>query len=244
MASGDDSQLDNKYFIDERVYNCPFCNRRHVSYHVCGRHLFNWAREKQCFVYTVQCESCRRVSMHLSYDKIGIASISYGDDEFRFEEPGDLDSRFFYSAPTSFFVLDGRIPRVIRELVTEAEGCRKMNFLTGASACARKAIYEFLVHEKAEGDHYEDKIKSLTSKFSSVDPELFEVLAHIHDMTSDKVHEQSWPKWDSQNLSLMIETLKAVLHEVYVVPAERSSRSGKIRQLRHRVHSAGGTPTE
>ena len=50
-------------------------------------------------------------------------------------------------------------------------------------------------------------------------------------MTSDKVHEQSWPKWDSASLTLVIEALKVVLHEVYVAPFERSQRSGKIREL-------------
>jgi hypothetical protein len=117
-----------------------------------------------------------------------------------------------------------------------------MNYLTGASACARKAIYEFLVREKAEGEHYEDKIKSLKGKFWSVAAELFDVLVHIQDMTSDKVHEQSWPKWDSKNLTLIIETLKAILHEVYVVPKERSSRSGNIRELLQNVRSKERQP--
>ncbi len=45
---------------------------------------------------------------------------------------GELDEHIFFSVPTSFFVIDERIPRIIRELITEAEGCVKMNFLTGA----------------------------------------------------------------------------------------------------------------
>lgn len=144
--------------------------------------------------------------------------------------------------PTSFFVLDDRIPAVIRELITEAESSRKLNLLTGASACARKAVYEFLVREKAEGEHYEDKIKSLKEHFPNVDPELFDVLGHIQDMTSDKVHEQSWPKWDSKNLTLIVETLKAILHEVYVVPQERSSRAGRIRGLLENVRGKAKGP--
>jgi hypothetical protein len=179
--------------------------------------------------------------MHLSYQDINVNYLP-NRQVYRFAEATDLDSRFFYSVPTSFFVLDDRIPAVIRELITEAEGSRKMNFLTGASACARKAIYEFLVREKAEGDSYEDKIKSLKSRFTSVDPQLFDVLGHIQDMTSDKVHEQSWPKWDSTNLTLIIETLKAVLHEVYVVPQERYGRSGKTRELLEKVRGKTKAP--
>lgn len=30
----DQSHLDLKYFIDDEIYNCAFCNRRHVSYTV------------------------------------------------------------------------------------------------------------------------------------------------------------------------------------------------------------------
>ena len=65
------------------------------------------------------------------------------------------------SGPTSFFVLDERIPKGHSRAITEAEGSRKKELPHGASACARKAIYEFLVRENAEGEHYEDKIKSL-----------------------------------------------------------------------------------
>ena len=50
-------------------------------------------------------------------------------------------------------------------------------------------------------------------------------------MTSDKVHEQSWDKWDSKHLILFIETLKAILHEIYVVPEEKKKRSEHITGL-------------
>jgi hypothetical protein len=189
--SADQSHLDLKYFIDDKIYNCPFCNRRHVSYSLVGAETFNWTGSKGCWVYIVQCDSCNGRSMHLSFADV------YG----RFERTGrlffkprtDLDAAMFYSVPTSFFVLDDRIPAVIRELITEAESSRKLNLLTGASACARKAVYELLVKEGAEGEHYEDKIKSMKAKFPGIDPDLFDVLGHIQDMTSDKVHEHDLP---------------------------------------------------
>ncbi len=35
MAKSKDlSGKDSKYFVDGRTYNCPFCNRRNVSYEV------------------------------------------------------------------------------------------------------------------------------------------------------------------------------------------------------------------
>jgi len=187
----DASHLDLLYFIDKYKYNCPFCNRRHVSYHIDRfRREFDWSDDKKCYVYFVVCDSCKRTSLHLSFTGPGLVDAGGGSQVYRFQQNDDIDAHFFYSVPTSFFVLDKRIPAVIRELITEAEGSRKMNFLTGASACARKAIYEFLVKEKAEGERYEDKIKSLKSRFTNVDPELFDVLGHIQDMTLSLV--MSW----------------------------------------------------
>ena len=235
----DQSHLDRKYFIDKYVYNCPFCNRNHVSYKIASYFSFNWSKEVQCWGYLVKCESCAQQSMHLAHEDIA--------DDFRFYDDIDIDASIFYSVPTSFFVIDNRIPRVIRELITEAEGCVRMNYLTGASACARKAIYELTVKEEAAGDHYEDKIKSLKEKYPGIDPNLFDILAAIQGMTSDNVHEQSWPKWDSAHLTLIIETLKDVLREVYVLPRIKEGKSQRIQQLQQAVKTKGqsrqpGTP--
>lgn len=241
----DQSHLDLKYFIDPYIYNCPYCNRRHVTYELRSTYTFNWTATKRCACYFVRCRSCENTSMHLSFEELrekdsrpGYA----GHHLSHFRAGVDIDSKIFYSVPTSFFVMDERIPRVIRELITEAEGSLKMNFLTGASACTRKAIYELLVHERAEGDDYQERIKSLKGKHPGVDDTAYDVLAHIQDMTSDKVHEQSWPKWDAANLKLIIGTLRMVLHEIYVVPAERADRAKRILELRAKVTEKGSTP--
>jgi hypothetical protein len=232
----DASYLDNKYFIDETVYNCPFCNRRNVAYQICDDTSFDWTWDKICYVYLVKCRYCNKESMHLSYESICETKRSpEGYQHRRFKAGIDIDSKIFYSVPTSFFVLDDRIPAMIRELITEAEGCLKMNFLTGASACARKAIYELLILEKAEGTTYESRIKFLKTKYPNSDPEFFDILGHIQDLTSDKVHEQSWPKWDSPKLRLVMETLKNVLFDIYVYPQLKRDRSSQIQQLRKTV---------
>lgn len=228
----DHSHLDQMYFIDRDIYNCPFCNRRHVSYTVGDFSQFDWSDTKNCLAVFVQCDSCRNISMHLSFSLDILSKDVYGKYQPRFSEQPDLDSKIFYSVPTSFFVIDGRIPTTIRELISEADGCLKMNYLTGASACARKAIYELTVKEKAEGPDYETKIKSLKGKNPTVDAELFDILSHIQGMTSDKIHEQSWDKWNPTNLKLILETLKAVLHEIYVVPAEKAARAKAVRDLK------------
>ena len=85
---------------------------------------------------------------------------------------------------------------------------------------------------RAEGEDYETKIKSLKKQYADSDPTLFDILAHIKDMTSDKIHEQSWDKWDSKYLKLIIETLRTILHDIYVLPQVKAERSKFIEQLR------------
>ena len=234
----DKSYLDRKYFIDSKVYNCPFCNRRNVSYILTGHLKFDWNADKECYAYVARCSSCKKNSMHLSYDHIFrfAGNDGQGNSFWMFrEDVEDIDSRIFYSVPTSFFTIDSRVPKVIRELITEADGCLKMNYLTGASACARKAIYVLLVQESATGDTYEERIKSLKSKYTSIDPELFDILGHIQQMTSDKIHEHSWDQWDSPTLTLIIETLNAVLFEICVHPDEKKQTISRIQKLREQA---------
>jgi len=235
----DQSALDKKYFIDEEVFNCPFCNRRNVIYVIIDDFKFDWNKDKVCYVYLTECTSCDNVSMHLSFKDIKGKKVSYYYQETwfkRFLPDIDIDSEIFFSQPTSFFVVDRRIKGILRELITEAEGCLKMNYLTGASACMRKAIYELLVHEKVEGDNYETRIKSLKKKYPDSDPSYFDILASIQGMTSDKIHEQSWDKWDSPKLKLIIETLKSVLYDIYVTPQLKKERALEIQRLKEEVN--------
>ena len=102
--------------------------------------------------------------MHLTYENL--QDRSYGGPQFR--DDVDIDSHIFYSVPTSFFVVDSRIPKIIRELITEAAGCIKMNYMTGASACTRKAIYELLIEEGVEGRNYDEKIDALKDTHRSL----------------------------------------------------------------------------
>lgn len=234
----DDSHLDSKYFVTNKIYNCPFCKRRHVSYGNQLHAAFDWTNNKTCHIWLVRCASCSKTSMHLSF-----ADISSATSYQAFHPDLDLDTHIFYSVPTSFFVLDSRIPQLLRDLITEAEGCLKMNFLTGASACTRKAIYELTIREKAEGTNYDERIKSLKDRFSQIDGTLFDVLAHIKDMTSDKVHEQSWDEWDNTHLTLFIQALKTILQEIYVIPQERDQRTHKIKQLLEGVRKKQGGST-
>jgi len=246
----DQSHIEKKYFVDSYRYNCPFCNIRNVEYKRYDYGEFDWSPEQSCFYHIIECSHCDSKSLHLSYYNL---AASYGRFDLppseiikeneknvrknilKNEEPIELDEAFFYHRPTSFFIIDNRIPQIIRELISEAEGCLKMNYLTGASACMRKAIYELTVIEKCTGDDHEKKIKSLKDKHPAIDPTLIDVLSHIQSMTSDKIHEQSWDEWDSPTLTLIIETLKSVLYEIYVDPMKRKGRVSKVAKLREKI---------
>lgn len=231
------SHLDQKYFIDPYIYNCPFCKRNHVSYELEQKDNFDWTDNKKCYFYIVKCNSCQKKSLHLSYNDL--LDTEYHPDQIFFKQKIDLDSKIFFSQPSSFFALDNRIPRKIRELIFEAEKSRQANLLVGASACLRKAIYELLVHEKSivknqknKRADYQASINNLKIKLPSIEPSLFNTLGDIQEMTSDNVHEGSWEAWDSKKLRFIIELTKIILHEIYVVPKEREKRLGVLSQMK------------
>ena len=232
----DQSHLDSRYFVDETIFNCPFCNRRHVSYRIFDHATFDWTDKKPCRAYIIQCESCSKKSMHLTFLKLDVSQINSNYYRFVPHKEGDygeyLDNAFFYSVPTSFFVLDERIPRVLRDLITEAEGCLKSNFLTGASACAKKLVYELGVLNGAIGENYEDRLKSLKELLPSVEPAFFDTLLTIQQITSTKVHENSYDGWEAKHLRVILAALSDALTEIYVVPALRADRRQAILALK------------
>jgi hypothetical protein len=234
----DQSHLDDKYFIDINIYNCPFCNRRHVAYALTGWFSFDWSENKKCYAYFAECFSCSSESMHLSFNDLNIRLISQGQKTYyrfyqsAFPEGTQIDDAFFFSVPSSFFTLDTRVPRVLRELVTEAEGCLKSK-----SACARKVVYELGVLQKATGSNYEDRIKSLKIINSGIDPTYFDTLLTIQQVTSTKVHEESYDGWEAKHLRLILSALTEVLSEIYVVPAIRDDKRKAILQLKNEVLS-------
>ena len=226
--------IEKKYFIDDKKFNCPFCKTRSVKFTLFGVQGFDWSQEKESYIHIVRCDECDKCSMHLSYEDLREFDHR-GNPSNHFDPHINIDSKLYYSVPSSFFVLDNRIPSKLRELITEAEGCQKMNYLTGASACIRKSIYELtVIGGSTEGD-YENRIKGLKAKFPDVNPIFFDTLDAIKDITSDKVHEQSWEAWDSKTLRMIIDTLKSGLHEMFIMPEEKRERHSIINALRDKM---------
>jgi hypothetical protein len=181
--------------------------------------------------------------MHLTFTSIPlteagnrpIGGFSHNVHRFNTSSDTTLDDLFFYSVPTSFFVLDERVPTILRELLTEAEGCLKSNFLTGASACARKIIYELARLSNTTGANYDERVKSLKQIHTEVDATFFDTLLTIQQITSTKVHEQSFDGWEAKHLRLILAAIREVLNEIYVVPAFKADRRKEIVALKDKL---------
>jgi len=115
------------------------------------------------------------------------------------------------------------------------EGCLKSNYLTGASACARKIVYELAKREGGEGDHYEDRIKSLKDKFPQVEPSFFDTLLTVQEVTSNKVHEEAYDGWESKHLRLVLQALQRILGEIYVLPQLRKEERENLLRLKEEI---------
>lgn len=239
------SHLDKKYFLDDRRYNCPFCNRGSVTYEIISKQALNWSEEKIAYIYLIKCEEtdCQNISMHISYFDFPNYSHYFANRPKNLKEEvqydaSKLDDYFFFHQPTLFFTIDPRINVRLRKTLSEAESCLKMGLLVGASACLRKTIYELVdfedvrvINEKSGKTNYQESIKKLKDKFSRVPSEYFDALANIQELASDNVHEGSWEAWDSNKLKILIELTKNVLHEMYVIPDEQKNRAGVANQL-------------
>ena len=187
--------------------------------------------------------------MHLSYHDIDVLQFrdvaGFMFRSFHFDSDCKnvaLDDLFFYSVPTSFFAQDSRIPRVLRELMTEAEGCLKGNYLTGASACARKIVYELAcLRGETDGD-YDQRIRSLKTQNPGVDGTYFDTLLTIQKTTSSKVHENSYDGWEANHVRLILSALSEILNELYVAPALLEDRRKGILALQQEVLGDGDAP--
>ena len=232
----DNSDLDERYFIDQHVYNCAFCKIRNVKYTIPKALSFNWSPKKICYVYLVQCSSCECVSMHLSFTNLAYFNGNGYTINSKFR---DIDSKIIYSRPTSFFTLDESIPPTIRELIAEAEAALQFNLLTGSSASLRKAIYTLVkkedtivVNQVTGWTDYTASIKSLKEKFTFISEDLIDTLAEVQGLASNPIHEDAWETWDSKHLRFLIELTKSILNEMYAIPEKKKKAKAKLVALK------------
>ncbi len=166
MANNDN--LNDKYFIDDNAFNCPFCGLRNTTYTILAVMKHNLNQNKEGKVIFVQCNKCKKISVHFAYDSLKTTplyhkfhSISVHNNDCSLHPkieflPSnkesasfdvDIDSQIYHSIPNSYFTLDDRIPKQMRALFEEAQECKRSNLKTGASACLRKLIYTLLFEQ-------------------------------------------------------------------------------------------------
>ncbi len=104
-------------------------------------------------------------------------------------------------------------------------------------------IYELAILEGAEGDNYENRIKSLKQKRTDVEEEYFDTLLTIQQVTSEKVHEESYDGWDAKHLRLILSTLSEILGLMYVIPELRKEKRKSILSLKEELMGTKGKPS-
>ncbi len=183
--------------------------------------LSSWESEFKTYCHG---NNCQLKAIIKDFDFLNEATVCYQNKSIC------CDEDIIMSIPTSFFTIDERIPRKLRDLISEAEKCIQNNCLTGASACIRKAIYEFLLTENAAGNSYEEKMKSLKgNKYKFVDDDHIDILVGLQGIMCDQVHEMSiHDKFKSEEAKVYIELLKEIFNQVYVLPAELKSKKSQI----------------
>jgi hypothetical protein len=129
-------------------------------------------------------------------------------------------------ASPAFLRLDHRVPPGLHDLLTEADGCLEHGFLTGGTACALHAVHALLTLEKAEGADIQTRLRALSEKHAVVPQMLTTVLSQIADVTAGNGATLS-----ANSLHILTVTLKALLHEVYVIGPERVERLQYVAHL-------------
>jgi hypothetical protein len=270
----DRSHKDKKYFIDGNTYNCPFCERRQIKYKVTDYGSYDSSNTTKVYFYVVRCEDCRKTSFHLSKYELKMHDWgSYREKSFPFPlkylttnlsgkssqeienellnedgTPKELDHAFFFNQPSSFFIIDERIPNVIREPLSESETSLKSNLLTGASGALRKAIYKLLQTESIpEANNqgvfisHDQRVDYLKGKYPKIDTELFDELKAVHMLTSQELHENDWEDFDGPTLRFLIGVINEILTEIYITPDETKKRREEIAALKKKAKPKKGS---
>lgn len=134
----------------------------------------------------------------------------------------------------AFLATDDYVPGAFRDLLSEADGCLEKGFLTGGTACGRRALDLLLTVAKTEGTTYEERLQSLGEKHG-VSKMLTSILVQCGGASSRDNATLS-----VEVLQLFIVTMKAVVYELYVVGPERTQRLQYVSRL---VTSVGRRPT-
>lgn len=102
------------------------------------------------------------------------------------------------------------LPKEARDAFHEAERCRSVGALVGASACLRKCIYAVCDDLKVAGDNYREQIDNLPAKKA----EYRELLKQVKFL-GDNMTKPSGTEYNKQQIDLAVEVLPLVLDDIY-----------------------------
>lgn len=256
----DRSYRDRKYFIDRNVFNCPFCKRNNVKYSIADQGNYDYDLDHKMYYYIVKCSDCDKKSFHLTKYHLAPYKTLRAEYPNTFPEPleelndekervkiikdgkelDEIDDVFIFHQPNSSFTIDPRINSKIREQLIQSKDCLNSNFLTGATACLRKAMYRLLklenIPDKESNDgvfiKHDQRIELLKKKHPRVDTDLLDDLKQIHSIASIELHENDCPDFSGKDLKFLQEVFKEVLYELYIVPNEKCLRKERINKLK------------
>lgn len=232
---------DKKRIINAQQHNCAHCSTKGANFYDIKFIVIDETANKKLGILTLRCSCCHKITTHL------IKNIPNGRTDFEYEGPSqspecfywyggchditenfaELNDNIIMSIPTPTFIIDSNIPKKLRDPLIEAGKCVKENALIGASACVRKAIYEFLLMQGATGNNYDEKIKSIKNNWAHLSDYL-DVLKGIKGVVSDQVHEDSFEAFSSDEIKYYVDVLEEIFREVYVIPKQRQERRNAI----------------
>ena len=68
-----------------------------------------------------------------------------------------------------------------------------------------------------------------------IEEDYFDTLLTIQQITSEKVHEQSYDGWEAKHLRLILSTLVELLNIIYVIPEIRKEKRKSILSLKNEI---------
>jgi hypothetical protein len=130
-----------------------------------------------------------------------------------------------------FLTLDDQVPLQLRGLLDEADGCLKMSFLTGAGACAERALDMLLAEQGLAGTDRAEQILQLGKKHPAVAESFMRGLSLVTNHPGGA--------WDEPRATIAVAILKAIAYEIYVLGPERKERAAYVIELLGRYKAAG-----
>ena len=238
---------EEKYIIDKHKFNCPICQAKSANFEVFNFEMIYETLDKKLCMLFLQCKCCNGISAYLfkdfnlenspALDQLFSSYLIHNknnhflncNNKYTSILRYDADTKIYNSIndniimtiPHSNITIHPKIPNILKDLLVEAETCLINNAIIGASACVRKAIYEFLKREKAQGTHYQEQISYVKTQHKNKNLDIyFDIIIQIQGMTSYVLHENDclFEKLNSNEIRIYIQILNNLFVKIYVEP--------------------------